>query len=139
MKILIAADGSEHTRRMLAYLAEHDWLAQANQYTVITVVPEVPKRAASYVDAQTVQGYYDEEAQKVIDPVRTFFAEKGIEAQYISKVGHPADEVARAATQGNFDMLMLGSHGHGVLGNLIMGSVATKVLSLCQIPVLILR
>lgn len=139
MKILIAADGSAHTKRMLAYLAAHEWLATAHQYTVLTVVSEVPKRAASFVDSSAVKSYYEDEARAVLDPVRAFFAQQGIEAQFVHKVGHPAQEIANYAKQGKFDMLMLGSHGHGVLGNLIMGSVATKVLSLSEVPVLLLR
>ncbi len=139
MKILIAADGSAHTQRMLAYLADHQWLAQGNAFTVMTVVPEVPKRAASYVDAGLVKGYYDEEAEKVLAPVREFFTAKGVQAEFVYKTGHPADELAREADSGGYDLLALGSHGHGALGNLIMGSVATKVLSLCKQPVLLLR
>ena len=33
----------------------------------------------------------------------------------------------------------MGSHGHGALGNLIIGSVATKVLASCKVPVLLVR
>ncbi|MFT3718868.1 universal stress protein [Pseudorhodoferax sp.] len=139
MKILIAVDGSEHTKRMLAYLSAHEWLRPGNEYTVMTVVLEVPKRAASYVDARLVQEYYEEEAEKVLGPVREFFAQKGASAEFVFKAGHPAEEIARAATEGRYDLLALGSHGHGALGNLIMGSVATKVLSLCKVPVLLLR
>lgn len=139
MKILIAADGSEHTKRMLAYLAAHEWLVNANTYTVMTVVPEVPKRAASYINASEMKGYYAEEADKVLTPVREFFAQQSVEAQFDFKVGHPAEAIAHAATDGKYDLLALGSHGHGTLGNLIMGSVATKVLSLCKVPVLLLR
>lgn len=138
MKILVAADGSEHTKRMLAYLAAHDWLRDANQFTVMTVVLEVPKRAASYVNADVVKGYYDEEAEKVLAPVREFFAQKGVQAQYLYKVGHPAEEIAGEGGNG-YDLLAMGSHGHGALGNLIMGSVATKVLSMSKVPVLLLR
>jgi nucleotide-binding universal stress UspA family protein len=139
MKILIAADGSDHTQRVLDYLATHEWLANANQFTVITVVPEVPKRAASYLDHDTVHGYYKEEAEKVLDPVRAFFTLHRMEAQFEFKVGHPGDVISHFATEGGYDLLMMGSHGHGALGKLIMGSVATKVLSACQVPLLILR
>ncbi len=139
MKILIAVDGSEHTKRALAYLAANEWLGSAHQYTVLTVVPEVPKRAASFVDAGVVKGYYDEEADKVLAPVNAFFAQQGLTPQSLYKVGHPAEEIAKLAQEGKFDLLALGSHGHGVLGNLIMGSVATKVLSLSKVPVLLLR
>lgn len=139
MKILIAVDGSEHTKRALAYLAANEWLGKSHQYTVLTVVPEVPKRAASFVDAAVVKGYYDEEADKVLAPVKAFFAQQGVETESLYKVGHPAEEIAKLADAGKFDLLALGSHGHGVLGNLIMGSVATKVLSLSKVPVLLLR
>jgi nucleotide-binding universal stress UspA family protein len=35
--------------------------------------------------------------------------------------------------------VMMGTHGHGPLGNLVMGSVATKVLASCEVPVLLVR
>jgi len=35
--------------------------------------------------------------------------------------------------------LMMGSHGHGNLANVVMGSVATKVLASCKLPVLLVR
>ncbi len=43
------------------------------------------------------------------------------------------------AEKGKFDLLMMGSHGHGVLGNLVMGSVTTKVMAHCDTPVLVIR
>lgn len=43
------------------------------------------------------------------------------------------------AKQGEFDLLVMGSHGHGALGNLVMGSVATKVMATCTTPILIVR
>ena len=33
----------------------------------------------------------------------------------------------------------MGSHGHGTLANLVLGSVATKVMALCSTPVLLVR
>jgi nucleotide-binding universal stress UspA family protein len=35
--------------------------------------------------------------------------------------------------------VVLGSHGHSALGNLVMGSVATQVLAHCKVPVLLVR
>jgi nucleotide-binding universal stress UspA family protein len=36
-------------------------------------------------------------------------------------------------------MIVMGSHGHGALTNLVMGSVTTKVLAITSVPVLIVR
>jgi nucleotide-binding universal stress UspA family protein len=47
--------------------------------------------------------------------------------------------LAAAAKQGKFDLLVLGSHGHGRLASLVLGSVAQRVLASCEVPALIVR
>ena len=140
MKILVAADGSPFTKRMLAYLAAHDeWLGGAHAYTVIHTVTAVPPRAASVLDKQVLKDYYEAEGEKVFKSIRQFFDKQGIKATYLAKVGPAADTIAATADKGKFDLLMMGSHGHGTLTNLVMGSVATKVLAHCSTPVLLVR
>lgn len=140
MKILIAADGSDYTKRMLGYVAAHDELfGPAQDYTVFTAVPAVPPRAAAVIDKQTLQEYYADEAEKVLKPVRTFFEKQGLKAKTTFKVGSPAQAIAKMAESGKFDMVVMGSHGHSSLGNLVLGSVATNVLAHCKVPVLLVR
>jgi nucleotide-binding universal stress UspA family protein len=140
MKILVPVDGSPFTKRMLAYLAAHDeWLGDAHRYTLVHVTPAVPPRAAAVLDKAVLQSHYAEESDKVFKPIRTFFAKQKINAEYVAKVGPAADTIAALATKGKFDLLMMGSHGHGLLGNLVLGSVATKVMAHCETPVLIIR
>ena len=58
MKILVAADGSDYTKRMLAYLAAHDeWLGAKHEYTVVHGVLAVPHRAAAFVGANVVREF----------------------------------------------------------------------------------
>ena len=140
MKILIAADGSAYTRRMLAYLAAHDeWLGPKHQYTVIHSLPAVPHRAAAFAGMDTVRKFYDEDAEAVFKPIRAFFAQQGIEATFVHTVGNAAESISKLAEEGKFDLLAMGSRGHGDLVNLVLGSVATKVLALCSVPVLLVR
>lgn len=140
MKILIAVDGSPFTKRMLAYLAAHDeWLSGSHQYTVLHAVPAVPPRAAAVLDKDLLKSYYADEGEKVLKTVRTFFGKKGVQTEYINKVGSAAEVIGSTADKGKFDLLILGSHGHSAIANLIMGSVATKVLAHCRVPVLLVR
>jgi nucleotide-binding universal stress UspA family protein len=140
MKILVAADGSAFTKRMLAYLAAHDeWLGSQHDYTILTSVMAVPPRAAAALDKALLADYYESEAEKVFKPIRPFLAKQKINATYVSKVGHAAENIAGLAQKGKFDLLIMGSHGHGTLSNLVMGSVATKVLAHCGTPVLLVR
>jgi nucleotide-binding universal stress UspA family protein len=140
MNILVAADGSPYTKRMLAYLAAHDeWLGASHRYTVMTVVTGLPPRALAVLDREVVKRYYEDEAEKVFKPIRAFFARQRISAAFVAKVGPSAELIARQAEAGRFDLLLMGSHGHGNLTNLVMGSVATKVLAQCKTPLLLVR
>ncbi|MFZ2986427.1 universal stress protein [Ideonella sp.] len=140
MKILVPVDGSPFTKRMLAYLAAHDeWLGDQHQYTLIHVVPAVPPRAAAVLEKALLKSHYEDEAEKVFKTLRTFFTKQKIKVEFVTKIGSAADTIAAYATKEGFDLLMMGSHGHGTLGNLVMGSVATKVMAHCTTPVLLVR
>lgn len=140
MKILVAVDGSPYTKRMLAYLAAHDeWLGDRHQYTVLHAVPAVPPRAAAVLDKEVLKSYYNDEAEKVLKTLRTFFTKQRMQAEFVHKVGPAADVIAGVADKGKFDLLIMGSHGHSTLGNLVMGSVATKVMAHTNVPTLLVR
>lgn len=141
MKILVPVDGSSYTKRMLAYLAAHDeWLGGTHAYTVLHTVAPVPPRAAAVIDKATLKAYYDDEAEKVLKPIRAFFARhKDLSVAFVGKSGHPADVIIAQAEKGDYDLIVMGSHGHSALGNLMLGSVATKVLAHTKVPVLLVR
>jgi nucleotide-binding universal stress UspA family protein len=140
MKILLAVDGSAYTKKMLAYLTTHEEMfGGQNDYTVFTVHTPLPPRARAAVGADIAKGYYAEEAENVTAPVVKFLARHGIQPQVVHKVGAPGELIAKAAEAGKFDLLLMGSHGHGALGALVMGSVTTQVLAHCKVPVLLVR
>jgi len=140
MKILIAVDGSACAMRAQEYLASHPAMFSAeHEYTVLNVVPEVPPHAAAVVGSATVADYYRDEAEKVLDPVLQFFGKHGFKVASSYTHGHSAEVIAATATQGKYDLLVMGSHGHSAFGSLILGSVTTKVLSHCKTPLLIVR
>ncbi|MEC5214350.1 nucleotide-binding universal stress UspA family protein [Polaromonas sp. CG_9.5] len=140
MNILLAVDGSKYTKKMLAYLATHDEIFSANNtYTVLTVQPALPARARAAVGKEVVNSYYADETEEVLAPVSEFLARHEINAKSEWKVGPAGETIAKFADEGKFDLLVMGSHGNGALGNLVMGSVATKVLAQCAVPVLMVR
>jgi nucleotide-binding universal stress UspA family protein len=71
--------------------------------------------------------------------VHKFLMRHGINAKTSSKVGQIGETIGKVADDGKFDMLIMGSHGHGTIVNMVMGSVATKVLANCKTPVLLIR
>ncbi|MEY2844128.1 MAG: hypothetical protein RI920_2165 [Pseudomonadota bacterium] len=140
MKILLAVDGSAFTKRMLAWLATHEeWLAAPHSYTVLHVVPMIPPHAASMFSADDLKKYYEDVSEGVFKPIRKFTARHDLATAYVSKVGHPPEVIAKQAKKLGCDMIIMGSHGHGNLLNLVTGSVATQVLARSTMPVLLVR
>jgi nucleotide-binding universal stress UspA family protein len=140
MKILLAIDGSAYTKKMLAYLATHDTLfAASNSYTLFTAQSSLPSRARAALGKAIVDKYHAEEAEKILAPVAKYLLRHGISAKSEWKIGSAGELIAKCAQAGKYDLLVMGSHGHSALGNLVMGSVTTQVLAQCAVPVLLVR
>ena len=138
MKVLLAVDGSEYTKRMLAYLASHgELLGPAHDYTAVTVVTGIPPHAARHIDRHTLAEYYRDEANKVLDPVKEVASQRGWKLATSALHGHAPDEIATLAQGGGFDLIVMGTHGHSALGSLVLGSVASGVLARARKPVLL--
>ena len=138
MKILLAVDGSDYTKRMLAYLAAHDeLLGPDHAYTAFTVVTPIPPHAARHIERQTLEDYYRDEAAKVLEPVTAFAAQNRWNFATAYRPGHAAEEVAALASRESFDLVVMGTHGHSALGGLVLGSVANGVIARAHMPVLL--
>lgn len=140
MKIMLPVDGSEYTKRMLGYVAAHDELfGSGHVYVAFTVVPRLPPRALSFFDRATIDDYYRDEADRVLNPVRAFAAQKGwsLEASY--DYGPAAQTIAERIAMERPDLVVMGTHGHTALAGLVLGSVTTGVLARCRTAVLLVR
>ncbi|WP_296494881.1 universal stress protein [Rhodoferax sp.] len=139
MKILLAVDGSPYTKKMLAYLAAHELFSPKNEYTAFTVHLMLPAQARSALGKELVTKYYADEGQRILSPVHKFLERHGVKAKGIWKTGNAGELIAKLADTEKFDLVVMGSHGHSALVNLMVGSVATTVLASCKVPALIVR
>lgn len=146
MKILFAADGSEYTGRAARFLVSHlAWFRLQPELHVLHVKLPIPKglaltRAQAVLGDDVVNAYYAEEANEAMASAREILATANIDFETSWRVGDIAQEINRYASEHDIEMIVMGSHGHGALRNLVLGSVATKVLaSDTGIPVLIVR
>jgi nucleotide-binding universal stress UspA family protein len=140
MKIVLAADGSSYTKKALAFLVTHEEIAGGEgEIVVVNVQPAMPPRVKSMVGAAAVQDYHREEAEKVLRPIEKFLARHAIRFTSRWAVGNPGLEIVKAANKEKAQMVVMGTHGHGILGRALLGSVAQNVLTQCEIPVLLVK
>jgi nucleotide-binding universal stress UspA family protein len=140
MKILLAVDGSEYTGKMLDYVGGNRALFDtSHEYVLFNAQAPLPPHARSAVGANAAQEYHEEEARKVLEPAKAALQAKGLAATVGWKCGHVGESIAKFAEDGRFDMVIMGTHGHGALTRLVMGSVTSQVLAHCGVPVLLVR
>ena len=141
MKILLAADGSEHTRSAARNLVAHlNWFAERPVVHILHVRPPFPlPNAAAAVGKSAIDRYEQEEARQALAVAEEVLREAGIVFESHWCLGEPAREIADYAQKNSFDLIAMGAHGHSALRNVAMGSVTTKVLALAKQPVLISR
>jgi nucleotide-binding universal stress UspA family protein len=60
-------------------------------------------------------------------------------APTLTPEGHPAEEIVAAAKAWPADLIVIGSHGRGGLGRVLLGSVAEAVMRHAPCPVLVVR
>jgi nucleotide-binding universal stress UspA family protein len=91
------------------------------------------------VGAQAVNTYHEEEAQRVLRPIEKFLKRHDLEFTTRWTVGNPGQEIVKAAKKEKAHMIVMGTHGHGILGRALLGSVAQNVMGQCDIPVLLVK
>ena len=141
MKILLAADNSEFTRRAARHLVTHlSWFAEPPQVTVLHVHPPIPyPGAAARAGKSAIEQYLKEDSEAALR-VATKELDKAKVAYTATWItGNVAQQIAAFVKKNKVDLVVMGSHGEGALSNLVLGSVATKVIASVKAPVLIVR
>ena len=140
MKILLAADGSSYTKKALAFLVTHEELAGGDgQLIVLNVQTPVPPRVKGMLGSAAIAEYHKDEADKVLKPIDRFLARHDINYTLKMVVGNAGQEIVRAAKRDKCQLVVMGTHGHGILGRALMGSVAQSVVTDCEVPVLLVK
>lgn len=139
MKILIAADGTEFTKKALAFLVTQGKVGDDDELLVLNVQPAVAAEVIRYAGAGTVADWQRDEAQKVLAPIGEFLERHKLRFTTKWVVGYASDEIVRAAVENKAAMIVMGTHGHGLLGRALMGSVAQKVVTDSPVPVLLAK
>ncbi len=106
---------------------------------MLNVQAPVPGRVKSMLGSAEVAAYHQEEANKVLDPIKRFLDRHGLPYRCAGVVGLPVAEILKAAKREKSHLLVMGTHGHGLLGRALMGSIAQRVVADCDIPVLLVK
>jgi nucleotide-binding universal stress UspA family protein len=134
VKILVAYDGSEHSRRAL------EWAARLDGDAAVSIISVAPTLEASASVPEAIDPRSDVDVhRRELNEAATVLEESGVKAEMMLKVGHPAEEIIDAAVEGEFDLIIIGIHGMSAMRRFLIGSVADRVVRHALVPVLVAR
>ena len=140
IKVLIAVDGSEHSRRSVEQVLQLLHTDGPLEIHLLNVqIPVESGHARMFVSQEQLQQYYRDEGVAALKESREILDQAGVAYEHHVTVGHVAETIAAYARENGFNQIVIGSHGRGGLRHLLMGSVATDVLRLSEIPVTLVK
>lgn len=133
-KILVPTDGGACSERAILEAVELAGALGA-KVTVFCVVDSISSMRDGMVNAAEIVERMRGEARQAVERGEQSARKAGIVVHGEVREGHAADEILRRAKE--FDLVVMGSHGKGVLKRLVLGSVAQAVLHRIDRPVLV--
>jgi nucleotide-binding universal stress UspA family protein len=152
-KILYTTDLSENARYAFSYA-----MSLANQYgagiTILHVLESSPSSESLVTNVIGKERWNElrkDNEQEVVNTIKqrleNFCEEVTREVpecpfitdEIIVKIGNPADEILNLVESRDYDLVVMGAHGHGFLGSAMMGSISRRVVRHSKQPVLVIR
>ncbi len=145
-KILYATDLSASANHAFGYA-----LGEAVSHNAKISIINVYEKLSNNVNMQLRNVNYEAAKERLTEVVKEQLGqylkeEEHDECQYTKYVeniyvvsGMPVASILAQAREGNYDLIVMGTHGHGFLFSAVIGSTAQKMVQESEIPVLVVR
>lgn len=140
-KLLVPVDGSENALRAVRHAVG---LVKLMRQASIHLVhahdePRVYGELAVYVPPDRMAAMQREHSEAILAEAERPLKESGVAYTKEIAVGPVAQAIAECADRLGCDAIVMGTRGHSTIGNLLLGSVATKVVHLSRLPVTLVK
>jgi nucleotide-binding universal stress UspA family protein len=143
MKILIGVDDSPHSHAALDYVKKMKWPAGTKFIVLSACQPQVVAYSMADVGVaswmQAAEGERVKEHEELAARVEKDLQGAGLATEARVFQGDPREALIMTATAENADLLVVGSHGRSGIGKLLMGSVASHVVTHAPCSVMVVK
>ncbi len=142
-KILLAVDGSNHSKNAVKFVCKISLLVENLSYTLFNVQPpvswyvreEAPQdaRARARAELEKINRNNAEEARRFLEEFKALMVGLGEEEELIDTVTRPkelgtAKDILEYARKGLYDAIVVGRRGHSLFKEVFMGSISSNLL-----------
>lgn len=139
-RLLVALDGSAHSLRALRY-AVHLAQQMRAELDVVNVQPPLPLYGVvrATMDAGEYRAACEVLAREALAPAGRLLRRARVRHRLHVRYGEPGPELAASAPRLKCKGIVMGTRGLGAAANLLLGSVAAKVVHLAKVPVTLVK
>ena len=133
--LLVPIDGSASALRALRYACER--FRAGGFDAVVALNVQAPMPSSRFVSQQMIDEHHERLSDEALAPARRLAAKLDVKLTCAVANANPAEAIVNFARKG--DEIVMGTRGLGRVGNMLMGSVATRVIHLAEVPVTLIK
>ncbi len=138
MKILLPVDGSDTSARAVQFVLKQALNSkEAPELHLLNVQHSLPGTIKGV--ANQAKQYHHDEGVKALANARKLLDDAQIKYTYHIGVGEVGEVVAHFVSDLKWDQVVMGTRGMSSVANMVLGSAATQILHLVQVPVLLVK
>ncbi len=142
--IMVPMDGSELAECVIPHVEKIASSGDNVKVTLVRVVPpfhlhDYAEEKLPAEDRQRLEARSKETAQNYLDDVAQRLGSKGITADTVVLAGSIVPELVDYANKHQVELIVISTHGRSGISQLLLGSVADKLVQTSCVPVLMVR
>lgn len=138
-KTLIPVDGSENALRAVQYAADSVKRDPQQEFVLLNVQQPFPLRTHASLSQDEIRRITRDEAEKVLRPAGAIMEQAGARYSTQALNGDVDQVINRQVEEAGCNAVVMGTRGMGAAANLVLGSVASRVIPLVKVPVTLVK
>ncbi len=140
LKILLPVDGSAACHKAIAHFIQLlNWYKEVPEIHLLNVQFPLHGDISMFISQENIKQYHQEEGLKDLKSACDLLDQAGIAYQCHVIVGDVAKMIVQFATEKQCDQIVIGPRGFDTFQGMLLGSVASKLIHLSQVPVLLIK
>ncbi len=141
--VLIAFDGSENAMRAIDEVLNTMDTGKLHVHLLYVCEPvqmnEVVFNENPLLDMLSIKKAREEAGMVLLTPAKMRLESAGVAFDAYVRNGNPAEVITDFSREYHCDLIVIGTRGMGAIKNLLLGSVASKVIHLTEKPLLLVK
>ena len=135
-KILVALENSQSDQSLIPHITE---LAKQCGSTLVLIHVADGWAARNYALLQLAESEEMKADRAYLEQIADRMREAGLTVKVVLALGDPPTEILKVSVQEGCDLIAMTTHGHRLIGDLILGSTIHEVRHRSEVPLLLVR